>query len=66
MSKVPYVSVVGCLMNVIVCIRTNLAQAVSKVCKFMSKPRNHPWEVVNWIFMYLKGTMSYGIVFNNE
>jgi hypothetical protein len=33
MSKVPYVSVVGCLMYVMVCIRPDLAQAVSQVCK---------------------------------
>ena len=38
MSKVPYASVVGCLMYAMVCIRLNLAHAVSVVSKFLSNP----------------------------
>lgn len=41
MSKVPYVSVVGCLMYVIICTLSNLAQVISHDCKFVSKSRNH-------------------------
>jgi hypothetical protein len=36
MSKVPYASVVGCLMYAMVCTRPNIAQAVSVVSKFMA------------------------------
>ena len=39
MSKVPYASAVGCLMYAMVCIRPDLAQAVSAVIKFLSNPR---------------------------
>jgi ATP-binding cassette subfamily B (MDR/TAP) protein 1 len=66
MSKVPYASVVGCLMYVMVCTRSDLAQAVSKICKFMSKLGKHHWEAVKWIFKYLKGTTGHGIMFNSE
>ena len=38
MAKVPYASAVGCLMYAMVCTRPDLAQAVSQVSKFMSKP----------------------------
>ena len=42
MLKVPYASVVGCLMYVMVCIRPDLAQAVSAVSKLLLNPeRSH-------------------------
>jgi hypothetical protein len=42
MSKVPYASVVGCLMYVMVCTRPDLAHAVSVVSKYMGNPgRQH-------------------------
>ncbi|CAJ2662759.1 unnamed protein product [Trifolium pratense] len=66
MSKVPYASAVGCLMYAMVCTRPDLAQAVSQVCKFMSKPGKHHWEAVKWIFRYLKGTIGHGIMFSSE
>lgn len=37
MSKIPYASAIGCLMYAMVYTRPDLAQAISKVCKFMSK-----------------------------
>lgn len=56
----------GCIIYIMVYTILNLAQVVSQVCKFMSKPGNCHWKVVKWIFMYLKGTMSYGIMFSSE
>ena len=38
MSKVPYVSAVGCLMYPMVCTRPDLAHVVSVVSKFISNP----------------------------
>lgn len=66
MSKVPYASAVGCLMYAMVCTRPDLAQAVSQVCKFMSKPGKQHWEAVKWIFRYLKGTTGHGIMFGSQ
>lgn len=37
-SKVPYAHVVGYLMYVMIRIIPDLAQDISQVCKFMSKP----------------------------
>ena len=39
MSKVPCASAVECLMYAMVCIRPNLAHAVSVVSKYMANPR---------------------------
>lgn len=66
MSKVPYANDVDCLRYVMVCTKPDLTQAISQVCKFMCKPRNRHWEVVKWIFMYLKGAMDHGIMFSSE
>ena len=66
MSKVPYASAVGCLMYAMVCTRPDLAQAVSQVCRFMSKPGKRHWEAVKWIFRYLKGTTGHGLMFGGQ
>ncbi|KAE8685445.1 hypothetical protein F3Y22_tig00111098pilonHSYRG00167 [Hibiscus syriacus] len=66
MAKVPYANVIGCLMYAMVCTRPDLAHAVSQVCKYMSKPGKQHWEVVKWIFRYLKGTVGHGIVFGSQ
>ncbi|KAL0461191.1 UNVERIFIED_CONTAM: Retrovirus-related Pol polyprotein from transposon TNT 1-94 [Sesamum latifolium] len=66
MAKVPYASAVGCLMYAMVCTRPDLAHAVSKVCKYMSKPGKHNWKAVKWIFRYLKGTVGHGVIFGSQ
>lgn len=66
MSKVLYVSVIGCLMYVMVCTKSYMAQVISQVCKFMSKSRKCHWEKVKCIFKYLKGTTDSGSMFSSE
>jgi hypothetical protein len=39
MSRVPYASVVGCLMYAMVCTRPDIAHAVGVLSRYMSKPR---------------------------
>jgi hypothetical protein len=63
MSKVSYANAVRCLMYAMVCSRPDLAQAVSVVSKFMANPGKQYWDVVKWIFRYLRGTTDYGITF---
>ena len=38
-SKVPYASVIGSLMNAMVCTRPDIAHAVGVVSRFMSRPK---------------------------
>ena len=66
MAKVPYASAVGCLMYAMVCTRPDLAQAVSQVSKFMSKPGKQHWEAVKWIFRYLRGTTGHCIMLGSQ
>ncbi|TXG69854.1 hypothetical protein EZV62_004789 [Acer yangbiense] len=49
MSKVSYVSIVGCLMYVMVCKRPNLTQALSVVSRYMANPGMEHWSAVKWI-----------------
>ena len=66
MLKVPYASVVGCLMYVMVCTRPYLAQGVSVVSKFLANPGKQHWDAVKWIFRYLRGTTNYGVMFERQ
>ena len=66
MSKVPYESEVGCLMYAMVYTRLDLAHVVSVVSKFLSNPRRMHWDVVKWIFRYLRGTTDHDIIFSKQ
>ncbi|KAL0307705.1 UNVERIFIED_CONTAM: Retrovirus-related Pol polyprotein from transposon TNT 1-94 [Sesamum calycinum] len=65
-AKLPYASVVGCLMYAMVCTCPDLAHAVSQVYKYMSKPGRHHWDAIKWIFRYLKDTVGHGVVFSSQ
>ena len=55
MSKVPYASVVGSLMYVMVCSRPDISHAVGVVSRYMSHPGIEHWNAVKWILRYLRG-----------
>jgi len=56
MSEVPYASVMGSLMYVVVCTRPDIAQAVGVISRYISNPGKVHWRVVKWILRYLKGS----------
>lgn len=56
MSRVPYDSAIGSLMYAMVCSRPNLYQSLSVISRYMANPSKEDWKVVQWIFMYLRGT----------
>ena len=58
MSRIPYSSVVGSLMYVMVCSCPYLAYATSVVSKYMTKHGNKHWKAVQWIMQYLCGSGS--------
>ncbi|CAL1379209.1 unnamed protein product [Linum trigynum] len=49
MKNVPYASVVGSLMYVMVCTRPDIAHAVGIVSRFLSNPGKEHWRAVKWI-----------------
>jgi hypothetical protein len=61
MKKVPYRSIVGSLLHLVVNTRPDIAYAVSQVCRYSSNPGIAHWNAVKQILRYLKGTSKYGI-----
>jgi hypothetical protein len=66
MSHVPYSSVVGSLMYVMVCTRPDIAHAVGVLSRYMSKPEKEHWTTVKRVFRYLHGTTSYGLCYQGR
>ena len=74
MSQVPYTSVVGNTMYVMVCTRPHLSQAFSVVSKYMTNLKKEHWsgfldtgvDVVKWILSYLRGTLDVGLIFDGD
>jgi hypothetical protein len=58
MSRVPYQSVVGSLMYVIVSSIPKISQAVGVISKHMSNPSRVHWDVVKRVFKYFHSYYS--------
>ena len=65
-SRVPYASAIESLMYVMVCTTSDLAHAVSVVCRFMGDPSKEHWQTVKRIFRYLKGTSNIRFIYGNH
>ena len=63
MSSIPYASVVGSLMYVMVSTLPNIAHAVGTVRRYLSNLGKSHWNVVKWILRYLRGTFKLCIRF---
>ena len=63
---IPYLSVVGSLMYVMVCTRPNIAHVVKVVRRFLENPGKEHWEAVKWILKYLRGTSKLCLSFGKE
>ena len=66
MARVPYTSAVGSIMYAMVCSRPDIAQAVSMVSRYMSRPGKGHWEAVKWLLRYLKGTCNVCLKFGKD
>ncbi|XP_022020284.1 secreted RxLR effector protein 161-like [Helianthus annuus] len=58
-----YRSLVGCLMY-LTNIRPDIMFAVSKISRFMEKPKRSHWEAGKRILRYIKGTINHGIIYS--
>ncbi|GJZ37343.1 retrovirus-related pol polyprotein from transposon TNT 1-94, partial [Tanacetum coccineum] len=66
MSKVPYANAVESLMYLMVCMRPDIAYAVSVVSKYLANSGKIHWETVKWILKYLRGTVNVGLVYGTH
>lgn len=66
MEKVPYASVVGSVMYLMVCSRPDNGYAVSVISRFISNPGKAHWEATKWLLRYPSGSRSWGLIFGSE
>jgi hypothetical protein len=66
MSRVPYSSVVGNLMYVIVCTRPDIAHVVGVLSKYINNIGKEHWEELKWIIRYLRGTSTHALCFGGS
>lgn len=50
-------------MYAMICNQPDLGYAMSLVNRYMGKPRKLHWEVVKWIFRYVKGISEVGLLY---
>ncbi|XP_042043367.1 secreted RxLR effector protein 161-like [Salvia splendens] len=63
MSKVPYASIVGSIMYMMLCTRPDLSHAISLTSRYMADPGSTHWQALKWIMKYLVGTQDLGLLF---
>ncbi len=66
MEKVPYLSVIGSLMYVMLCTRPDRCQAVGLMARYFSNPGPGHWKCVKIIIRYLKGTKDYWLCYKGR
>ena len=54
----------GCLTNVSIATRQDIAVAVVTLSQFMSDPSKEHWMGLKRMLRYIKGTLSYGLKFS--
>jgi hypothetical protein len=60
-DQLRYSQIIGSLMYLASATRPDIAFAVSKLSRFVSKPGDDHWHALERVMRYLKGTSSYGI-----
>ena len=61
-----YQSAVGSLLYLSIATRPDITITVKNVAKFCAKPNKQHWLAVKRIFIYLKGTEHYGLLYKKE
>ncbi|KAH9671079.1 hypothetical protein KPL70_017207 [Citrus sinensis] len=60
-SQVEYARIVGSLMYLTNCTRSDLAYTVSKLSRYTSNPGTDHWKAIVRVFRYLRFTRNYGL-----
>lgn len=63
MDIIPYTSIVGSLMYVMVCTILDIAHAVSLINRFMSNLGRSYCRALKWILRYIKGSLCRVLVY---
>ena len=66
MEKIPYASVIGSIMYAMLCIRPDVAFALSVTSRFQANPGESHSEAVKCIIKYLRRTKDLFLVYGGE
>jgi hypothetical protein len=66
MKSVPYMSIVGSLLYLSLCMRPDIAFSVNSVSRFSQNPGYKHWIASKRILRYLKGTAKLGLKYSNN
>ncbi|PHU23376.1 hypothetical protein BC332_08483 [Capsicum chinense] len=65
-SKLEYARVLGCLMYIMNCTRSDIACAISKLSRYTSNPSKTHWMAMKRVLGYLKYTQDYALHYNKH
>jgi hypothetical protein len=66
MNEILYVFAIGSIMYVVLCIRPDMAHAISLTSRYQYVPRLEHWTAVKNIFKYLRRTKAMFLVYGSE
>ena len=66
METIPYASVVGSVMYVMLCTRPNICCSVGIVSRYQSNPGREHWTAVKHILKYLRRMRDYMLVYHGD
>ena len=61
-----YASVVGSIMYVMICTKSNIAYSLGVVSRYESDPKENYWKVVKTILKYLRNTKDHWLVYGES
>nr|GEU96332.1 zinc finger, CCHC-type [Tanacetum cinerariifolium] len=64
-SQLEYSRVIGCLMNVMTCIRPDIAFAMGKLSRYTSNLGTQHWQAIQRVLKYLKKTIDYILTYTS-
>ncbi|OWZ11723.1 polyprotein [Phytophthora megakarya] len=64
MRSKPYRSLIGCLLYITTCTRSDVAYVVTQLLRFLDNPRLEHWRAAIRVLRYLKTTREFGIVYD--
>lgn len=62
-NKIPYVSVIGYLMYIMICTRPNLAYSMNVLCRNMKIYGKAHLEALKLVFSYVRGSLNHGLTY---
>ena len=64
MSRVPYASAIGSIINAMLCTRLDISYALSVTIRYQANPDIKHWNAVNNIIKFLRRTKDMFLVYN--